>query len=79
MSDSSQPKSLADLILDVLRGANGEWMTRKQIAQKIGRANGVLLPYDVTVLGTLVESGSVSMGRRSIGAVKIEHIYRVEA
>ena len=77
MSDG-QPKSLADLIVEVLRSANGEWMTRKQIAQKIGRPNGVLLPYDVTVLGALVDDGSVSMVRRAIGAVKTEHIYRVE-
>ena len=71
-----QPKSVADVILAVLRESSGE-MTRKQIASKMGRPGG-MLPHDVDVLTDLVAGGLVKQGRRSIGLVKQEFIYWVE-
>lgn len=76
--EQEQPKSVADVMLAVLRAASGGWLTRKEIATKMGRPNGTLLPHDVDVLGGLVAGGSVKQERRSIGLVKQEYIYRVE-
>jgi hypothetical protein len=67
---------LGNRLLEILQ-ASGEWMTRKQIADELGRPSG-LTPYDWQVLRELATDGFIDMSQRKIGAVKQEYIYKAK-
>lgn len=69
---------LARKLLEALNDAGGEWLTRNEIAEKIGR-RGRLNPYDTQLLDQLVSDGLAEMDNRLLAAVKTERIYRITA
>lgn len=69
-------QTLSDIILDAIRTTGG-WLTRKDIAQLIGREKA-LLPYDKQLIDEMVESGQLEMKRvpRGIGGVRFEYRFK---
>ncbi len=68
--------ALSDKMLDTLRHAGG-WITRKQLAQALGRP-GQLTPYDVEILEGFVSAGLVERDDRLVGVVKTIWYYRAK-
>lgn len=68
---------LSDLILEKLR-ESGQWMTRREIAQAMGRPGNRLNPYDVQLLEVLASQKLVEIAQRKIGIVQTENIYRAK-
>lgn len=66
---------LGEKLLSVMR-ESGDWVTRRQLAERIGRR--VFSPYDLTVLKGLVAEGLVEETKRPFGVVREEHIYRIK-
>lgn len=63
-------------LLEVLR-ANGDWMTRRQVAQALGRP-GILTPYDVELLEKLAAADLVEITQRPTGPVRKVWSYRAK-
>lgn len=72
------PTKLGDVFLSALRSHRGEWMTRRQIADAVGR-DGSLLPYDVRLLERMVNDGLIEMRKEPAGPVQVNYFYRVKA
>jgi len=66
---------LAQLLMDTIVSA-GDWTTRKDIAFAIGRPNGKLTPYDISVLDNLESAGRIEIRQVKTGAVRFEFQYR---
>lgn len=73
-----QPKSVGKLgnrFIEILQGANGEWMSRADIGEKINRR---IQPYDISVLENLVEQGLIEGREALVGTVKTRREYRAK-
>lgn len=69
---------LAVKILETVQAAGGVWITRLDIAQRIGRPNR-LTPRDIQMLNYLVAMGLIEESRRTIGVVQEEYVYKAGA
>lgn len=69
--------TLAAVILQAIRMSNGEWVSRKDIADVMGRGNA-LLPHDIDTLNDLVERGVIEVTRRPRGLLGFRFEYRVK-
>jgi DNA-binding IclR family transcriptional regulator len=65
---------LARLILRTIQDANGDWLSRKEIAQRIGRPKRS--SYDIDVLNDLVQRGYLEERESLTGVVKTVKQYR---
>lgn len=68
---------LAKLLLETLQATGGAWLTRLEIAQKIGRPDR-LIPRDIDMLNLLVTRGLVEVQNHPRGPIQAEYIYRVK-
>jgi predicted transcriptional regulator len=66
---------LALVILNALRSTGGAWLTRLEIAQRIGRPNRAT-PLDIDILNQLVRMGLIEVQQHSRGVVQVEYVYR---
>lgn len=67
--------ALGGMLLDVLR-ADGGWLTRRQLATALGRADGRMTPYDAQLIEGLVSAGLVEREERPMGIVRTVRYYR---
>lgn len=75
MADELTP--LAKKLIETLEQSGEEWLTRREIAARLGRP-GVLPPYDVQLLEKLVQDGLVEKQQQSRGVVLFEYTYRLK-
>jgi DNA-binding IclR family transcriptional regulator len=68
---------LEQVLLQALRSCPG-WLSRREIADAIGRPNGKLLAYDRKLLQRLAEQGLVEVQLSRRGVVQQEYIYRAK-
>lgn len=68
---------LASLLLETLRSTGGAWLTRQEIAGKIGRP-ARLTPRDVSLLNELVRKGLVEVRSHPRGPIQMAFIYRAK-
>jgi predicted transcriptional regulator len=66
---------LESVLLDKLKQA-GDWQTRQDIANSIGRVR--LNPYDVHVLKSLEKRGLIEVRKASIGTVRKQYEYKAK-
>ncbi len=66
---------LAAVLLDTLRAAGGVWLTRLEIAQRIGRP-AKMQPRDIDTLQELADRGLIEVSHRIRGVAQTEYIYR---
>lgn len=67
--------ALGGMLLDVLR-ADGGWLTRRQLATALGRADGRMTPYDAQLIERLVGAGLIEREDRPMGIVRTVRHYR---
>lgn len=72
-SDKLTP--LGKYLLEAIENADGEWLTRRDLAVRIGRPTR-LNPYDVQVLDDLAAQGLIEMSEKVTGTVRKEYVYR---
>lgn len=72
---AEQPTKLGRILLDTLRKA-GDWQTRQQIADAIGRVR--LNPHDVAQLQHLTEHGLIEMRETATGIARTQYEYRIK-
>lgn len=72
---ADQPTKLGRVLVDTLRKA-GDWQTRQQIADAIGRTR--LNPHDVTQLQHLSEQGLIEMREVPLGVARTQYEYRIK-
>ena len=64
-------------LLAVLRGANGQWMNRKAIAEAMHRNK--LYIWDVKLLDDMVNMGLIEKDTRPMsGLIGFEYVYRLK-
>lgn len=65
-------------LLAALKDAGGVWLTRKAIAEAVGKKR--LTPYDVALLELLVNQGDAEAEKRPHeGPITYEWVYRAKA
>ena len=74
---TSELTPLAKLLNETIASA-GDWVTRRDIAFAIGRPNGRLTPYDISVLDNLEAAGQVEIRQEKTGTVRFEFQYRAK-
>lgn len=77
MSKSLTP--LAKRLLRAVQTGNGEWMSRSQIAEDLGRPRNRLNPHDRNLLEQMVADGLLDAEERQIGVVQTERVYRAKS
>ena len=75
MTQENKFTALQDALLTALR-ESGDWMTRRDLGEAIGRKSGKLQHYDVQQLKLLEDLGLVESQQRKLGAVLSEFVYR---
>jgi hypothetical protein len=73
-----QPKAVGKLgnrFIEILKAANGEWLSRADIGRAIDRR---IQPYDVSVLENLVTEGYIESREALVGTVKTRVEYRAK-
>ena len=66
----------SDLLLQVLKEASGDWLTRSEIARMLTKRK--LSSYDIAMLEVLQEKGLIEIGHRDNRTpIGYEFVYRV--
>lgn len=66
----------SDVLLQVLRDASGEWLTRSEIARMLDKRK--LSSYDIAMLEVLQEKGLIDIGHRDNRTpIGYEFVYRI--
>lgn len=68
---------LEQRIIATLEESRDEWLSRSQIAERIGRTNGYT-QNDVRALKTLLERGRIEVRETVIGVAKSMYEYRAK-
>lgn len=68
---------LEQRIITVLEDSPDEWLSRSQIAERIGRTNGYT-QNDVRALNMLLERGRIEIRETVIGVAKSMYEYRAK-
>jgi hypothetical protein len=66
---------LSNALLGILKAANGDWLTRADLAERFGRR---IQPYDIAVLDKMAEDGIIEKREALVGQVKTRWEYRVK-
>ncbi|WP_169239874.1 hypothetical protein [Candidatus Roseilinea sp. NK_OTU-006] len=69
---------LERVLLQALHSCPGCWLSRREIADRIGRPNGKLLAYDRKLLQRLASRGLIEVQLSRRGVVQREYIYRAK-